>query len=96
MDGRGTGLCPYHRDTSRDSCFSSCGAIATLTEVLDDGGLHGKFDPVKRDEPDDVLHFKVFPQYLVSMEHGSGRTQTQTMPIHPPEIGLSLVKPQSP
>jgi len=30
--------------------------FATLAEVLDDGGLHGELDQVKREEPDNVLN----------------------------------------
>ena len=30
-------------------------ALATLTEVLDDGSLHGKLDEIEREEPNDVL-----------------------------------------
>lgn len=30
-------------------------ALVALAEILDDGGLHGEFDPIERDEPNDVL-----------------------------------------
>ena len=29
--------------------------LATLAEVLDDGSLHGEFDEIEREEPNDVL-----------------------------------------
>lgn len=30
-------------------------ALVTLAEILDNGGFHGKLDPIERNEPNDVL-----------------------------------------
>ena len=35
--------------------LGSCTMLAALTEILDDGGLHGELDEIKREEPNDVL-----------------------------------------
>lgn len=76
------------RDTTSDSGLLSLETKTALAEVLDDGGLHGKLDQVKREEPNNVL---------VKEKSRSGSdagmcandkilTQTQTIPIQPPEM----------
>lgn len=66
-----------------------------LTERLDHCGLHGEFDPVKRDEPQNVLHGYVSAPCIEGRARNrNSRTQTQTMPIQPPLIPWILVKPQ--
>lgn len=55
----------------------------TFTEVLDDRGLHPELNKVEGKEPYNVLHKRVS---LTSGQQRLLRTQTQTIPIQPPEI----------
>ena len=72
--------------------------LVPLAETFDNGGFHREFDPVERDEPDDVLRVIIsitFKQTYKRRERKT-HTQTQTIPIQPPLIPLIFVKPQSP
>ena len=50
----GSGLDQGDTGSSKGS-LGSCAAVAALTEILDDGSLHSKFDEIEREEPNDVL-----------------------------------------
>ena len=41
--------------SSSEGSLRGSATLAALADVLDDGGLHGKLDKVKREEPNDVL-----------------------------------------
>lgn len=94
VDGGSTGLSAGDGDTSRS--FGEHLVFTALTKGFDNSCLHAEFDPVKGSEPNDVL------QNQTSVNHGENccadieLTQTQTIPIQPPEMASICVKPQLP
>lgn len=68
--------------------------LSTLTQVFDDRGLHCELDEVEWQEPDDVL-FDDRSACERYMRKYPSHTQTQTIPIHAPEIEWIFVNPQS-
>lgn len=65
--------------------FRGESTFVTRTEPFDNGSPHTEFDPIQRDEPDDVLE-KGWINKKKRVKKRTRHTQTQTMPIHPPEI----------
>ncbi len=57
-----------------------------VPQVLDEGGAHGELDPVEGDEPDDVLWAQGSGKGFKRHHYLKKLTQTQTIPIHPPDI----------
>lgn len=56
MDRGGTrsGLDQGDTSSSKDGLGGST-TVAALAEILDDSSLHGKFDKIEREEPNDIL-----------------------------------------
>ena len=95
VDRSGTGSGLDQGDTSgSEGGLCSSTTVATLTEILDGGSLHGKLDEIEREEPNDVL--MKWSILRTGGELERRLTQTQTIPIQPPEMARMLVKPQSP
>ena len=56
VDRRSTGSGLDQGDTSSSKGgLGSCTTLTALTEILDDGSLHGELHEIEREEPDDVL-----------------------------------------
>ena len=82
------------RNTSRQGILMHL-PLATLADRLDNSGFHRKLYPIKRNEPDDIL--KCSQKAISKQSHEDTLlTQTQTIPIQPPETPSIWVKPQSP
>lgn len=94
MDGR----CPWSSTCQRNSgsSFFNSFKFTASAKRFYNGGFHGEFDPVKGYKPDDVLKEKYKVNKTSKYIHQKKHTQTQTIPIHPPEMALIWVKPQLP
>lgn len=88
VDGGSAGLGASERNLAVSLLSDHLGNLAglALAEVLDDGGLHGELDKVERQEPDDVLNRKTGLESEANSEGERLHTQTQTIPIQPPEM----------
>ena len=52
--GTGSGLDQGNTSSSEDGLRAST-TVATVADILDDSSLHGKFDKIEREEPNDIL-----------------------------------------
>ena len=87
MDRLRSGYCSFHRCAgSFDSGFGGL-FVFTLLNPLDDRRTHTELDQIQGDKPDDVLESRdQSAQAKSSIQRGEALTQTQMMPIQPPEI----------
>lgn len=87
VDRGGARLGAGHRDTLGLSLSGGgSGGFVTVAEVLDDSRLHSELDPVERHEPYNVLEKEIRLDLCRHNESIRRLTQTQTIPIQPPEM----------